>query len=320
MSQQEQIPQELEHGMRLEDVQHFLRDHFDDEVTQVVALGAGAWSQAFAFRREDRDWVIRLGVHGQDFAKDQFAARFRSTALPIPQVTEVGQALGGAFAISERAFGDMLDTLDRPQMRAIIPAVLDMFDATRDADLSVTHGYGSWDALGNAPHETWAKYLLEIANDRPQNRTHGWREALTHSETGIEPFSAAYERLESLALTLPNTRQLIHSDLLNRNVLVADNHIAAVFDWGNATYGDALHDVAWFSYWSKYYPAMEGIDWEAEVKLRLEQQGLDVSDFDQRLLAYKIHIGLGAQAYNAFTGDWKELAINAQRTLALASR
>ena len=36
----------------------------------------------------------------------------------------------------------------------------------------------------------------------------------------------------------PQERHLIHSDLLNFNVLVADDLISAVIDWGSSLYGD----------------------------------------------------------------------------------
>ncbi len=195
-----------------------------------------------------------------------------------------------------------------------------MWDATREADLTDSRGYGQWDAAGNAPHESWSQYLLDVANDHPTKRTHGWRTALASSTVGDRPFRLAYERLRELAVGLPNHRQLIHSDLLNRNVLVADDRIVAVFDWGNAEYGDALYDLAWFSYWSPYYPAMEDIAWEEEAHYHLRKLGVELPDFERRLLTYKIHIGLGAQAYTAFIKDWKELAVNAKRTLALAEQ
>jgi hypothetical protein len=42
----------------------FLADRFGGEAGDITPLGAGVWSQAFAFRRLDRDYVIRFGAHG----------------------------------------------------------------------------------------------------------------------------------------------------------------------------------------------------------------------------------------------------------------
>jgi len=40
---------------------------------------------------------------------------------------------------------------------------------------------------------------------------------------------------------LSGERHIIHGDLLNRNVLIADSQITAVIDGGNALYGDWLY-------------------------------------------------------------------------------
>jgi len=112
---------------------------------------------------------------------------------------------------------------------------------------------------------------------------------------------------------------MIHSDLLNRNVVIAHDRISAVLDWGNAMYGDFLYDLAWFSFWSPWYPAMQGIDWEAEARHHFASLDLAVAHMEERLLCCKIHIGLDAQAYNAFTQRWDALEMIAKRTLALAS-
>ena len=40
--------------------------------------------------------------------------------------------------------------------------------------------------------------------------------------------------------------------------------------------------------------------------------------FEQRLRCYQVHIGLGDQAWNAYTQNWPQLAATAQRLLAVA--
>ena len=41
--------------------------------------------------------------------------------LPVPPVLEIGSALGGAYAVSERRFGVFLETLDAPRWRPASP-------------------------------------------------------------------------------------------------------------------------------------------------------------------------------------------------------
>jgi hygromycin-B 4-O-kinase len=263
--------------------------------------------------------VIRFGAHWEDFAKDRLAARYACPALPIPRVAEMGETDGGYYAISERVYGDTIDDVDEAQMRALLPALFAAFDAARLADLSGTSGYGGWGADGSAPFPSWRAALLDIANDRPGDRIHGWRARLATSAVGSGPFDAAYRRLQALAVHVPEDRHLIHSDLLHYNVLVQGDRITGVLDWGCALYGDFLYDLAWFCFWQPWYPVWQGIDFRTEYVRRCDAIGLDVPRFDQRLRACQIHIGLAGQAYQAYAGDWTNLHDTALRTLEVAS-
>jgi len=300
-----------------EQVRQFIYGHYRQEVTNVMPIGAGEWSQAFSFRLEGIEYVIRFGAHKEDFEKDQRATSFTSESLVVPKVKEIGQAFDHYFAVSERAYGEMLDELSAARMRNIVPAALQMLDALREIDTSSTEGYGQWNASGKAPFETWKDYLLSVELDDPMRRTHGWCTSLAQSPVGDTAFKQAFERLKQLAAQCSVERNIIHSDLLNRNVLVDNGKISAVIDWGNAMYGDFLYDLAWFSYWSYAYLAMEGINWEAEARKHFAALGLVVPNMEERLLCCKIHIGLDAQAYNAFTKRWDELELNAKKTLEL---
>lgn len=90
-----------------------------------------------------------------------------SRALPIPRVLEVGEALGGYYALSERAFGTFLDSLDGPDFQRALSALFAALDAAGSVELSDSSGYGMWRADGNAPFGTWREALLAIADDRP---------------------------------------------------------------------------------------------------------------------------------------------------------
>ena len=111
-----------------------------------------------------------------------------------------------------------------------------------------------------------------------------------------------YARLRALAQGLPGGRHIIHGDLLNRNVLVADSKITAVIDWGNALYGDWLYDAAWLIFWWPWFPRWRGIDITAELKRHWEHNGGLPPDLRRRLHACLLHIGLDAMAYNAYRG------------------
>ena len=300
-------------------VEAFLATRFGSDVSDIAPLGAGVWSQAFAFRQAGRDYVLRLGAHQEDFAKDRLAARYACPALPIPRVVALGAACGGYYAIAERVFGGYLDDVDETQMRALRPALFAALDATRRADLAGTTGYGLWGADGTAPYPSWRAALLAVATDQPATRTHGWRARLAASSVGLGPFEAAYGHLQALADRVPEVRHLIHSDLLHYNVLVEADRVTGVLDWGCGMYGDFLYDLAWLCFWQPWYPAWQRIDFREEAMRHYAAIGLDVPDFGARLRCCQIHIGLAGQAYMAYAGNWTDLQDTARRTLDVAT-
>jgi hygromycin-B 4-O-kinase len=296
-------------------VEAFLVERFGGDVGDVVPIQQGEWSKAFFFRQAGHDYVIRFGAYLEDFAKDRLAASYRSPDLPGPSVSEIGEAFGGYYAISERLFGEYIDGADEAQMRALLPSLFAALDAMRLVDLSASTGYGAWGADGAAPFPSWQAALLDVANDRPTDRIAGWRERLVASPTGAEPFDEAYRQLQALAAYSPEERHLIHSDLLHFNVLVSDDRITGVFDWGCGMYGDFLYDLAWICFWSPWYPAWQAIDFRQEAVQHYARIGLDVPHFEERLLACQIHIALGGQAYQAYKGYVSELEWTTRRTM-----
>src|SRR5207244_3903613 len=98
--------------------------------------------------------------------------------------------------------------------------------------------------------------------------------------------------LEETIDACPDARHLVHSDLLNFNLLVADDRITGVIDWGSAMYGDFLWDVAWFAFWQPWYPAWRGLDFPEAARQHFAEIGLDVPEFDARLRGCELAIGL----------------------------
>ena len=284
---------------------------------EIAPIGAGAWSQAYAFFNDGHDYVVRFAALREDFERDRIAAAYSSAALPVPRTVEIGEAFGGYYSITDRVSGEFLDHADGAQLRRILPALFAALDAARCIDLSASTGYGTVDATGNGLYPSWQSLLLDIGEDRSDQRTYGWRERLRASSYGLTAFDTAYACLESLASQCPDERHIIHSDLLNRNVFIAGDRINAVIDWGCLMYGDFLYDIAWLTFWSPWYPAWRGIDFEAEALRHARAIVLAVPDAAMRLRCYEIHIGLAHFAYNAFLSSWSNYEQTVARTLAI---
>ncbi len=303
-----------------EQVQRFLDEHFQSQVTDLAALSGGEWSEAFGFKYSGNDYVARFGQFEEDYLKDQFASGYGSPQLPIPKVLEVGKGLGGYYAISERAFGTMLDDQPKEAMKLTIPSLFATMDAIRETDISQFTGFGYWDTHGNGTKASWREMLLDVATDEPNSKTHGWKSRLKDSPVGEEPWHEAYANLIELSKGLPDTRSLVHNDLLNFNVLVNNSKITAVIDWANAFYGDFLYDLAQFTFWGPLHEPVKGIDWEAEALAHYTAISLEVPDFKRRLQCCMVHMGLDAQAYFAYKSNWTLFEAVAERTLEISQR
>jgi hygromycin-B 4-O-kinase len=304
-------------ALRLDDVRaaEFLGRRYGHDITDVVYLGAGQWSTAYGFTHGGIDLVVRFGAYHEDFAKDRVASEFSSTALPVPRVTEIGEAFGAWYAITERARGRFLEELEAGAVAQVLPALLDAVDAMRRADTSGHLGFGPLGATGDGSYPTWRNYLLDVANDGPSQRTHGWRQSLARDPNAEGSFTAGVAALNETIDACPERHELIHNDLLNRNVFIEADRITGIIDWGCAMYGDSLYDIALLDFWSPWFPGVDTVDILGAARDRLAE----TAGFDERIRIYQVHVGLVHIGYNAFLGPTRaqEMVRVCRRTMEI---
>lgn len=302
----------------LSQAQHFLADTLRTDSAKVELVGEGAWSRCFGFQRGEQELVIRFGNYKDDFEKDQMAHAFGAPGLAIPEVLEIGNAFGGYYAISTRARGIPLEEVHADQWPALVPALVRALEAMRVADVSAIRGYGGWGREAEASHTSWSEHLLAIGDDSPDARIHGWRKRLASSAEGDATFNWGFDLLKRIVGdSVP--RSLLHCDLINRNVLVDADRITAVFDWGCSRSGDHLYDLAWFEFWAPWCPNLNVQLLHTALEQRWREVGYCAEDKELRLASCYLHIGLDHLAYNAYRGDWVNLAATAQRMRTLAA-
>ena len=113
------------------EVIEFLRAHHDAEPTDLEVLGGGFWSAAFGYRIGHDELVLRINDVPDGFRDDEFAMRYSSAALPVPEVLTVGEGFGRSFAISRRHHGRFLEEIGPSEADALAPTVVDLLAALR---------------------------------------------------------------------------------------------------------------------------------------------------------------------------------------------
>ena len=294
----------------------YLRQRFGSD-TRITVMRPGEWSVVYSVRTVDADLVARFSAYDEDFEKDAYAARYRSTALPIPPIIEWGRAADRFVAIAERVSGEHLDGLNEWRMRRVLPSLFAGLDAMRAIDLTGASGFGGWRADGSTTHPTWRAKLLSVATGPATRGAPGWRELLEPSPTGVGPFEEGFARICQLVEHCPEERHLIHDDLINRNVLVDGDRISAFLDWGSSLYGDFLYDIAKLVFYQPWFPAWRNIDFAAEARAHYDAIGLAVPHFTERLTCYALRIDIADMAYSAWRERWSEVERKAARTLEL---
>jgi hygromycin-B 4-O-kinase len=293
-----------------------LHAHVTTEATDIEPLRGGVFSRAFAFTTDGRGYVIRLSAFGHaaaSFAKDEYAGRhFASPALPIPTVVARGKDADDFFVVSERAAGRILDALSPPERQALFPAILETLDTIAQTDVRGTRGYGDWDATGTGETATWHDFLAAIIENTATGFYRDWHTLFRDSFLQRDVFETIYRHMLRLAADCPEERALIHNDFHFENVLADGGHITGVIDWGNALYGDPLHEIAQLAWWSGW----PGWWYDDSAPLLRERYGA-TAHYDERIACYTCHVALDELRYNARVGNRAQYERARDRILTL---
>ncbi len=111
-------------------VEKFLIEKFDS-VSDLMQLSEGEESRAFSFDVGGRGYVLRVNSCADGFYKDRYVYRhFASTALPIPEVLDIGEFSESlTYCISRRAQGVTLQDLPETELPAVLQPVAEAMDA-----------------------------------------------------------------------------------------------------------------------------------------------------------------------------------------------
>ena len=271
-----------------------MRTEFDQSVSGLERLKGGEASAAFGFRAGGEAYVMRVNTNSWSFEKDRYAfTHFGSDELLIPEVLRVGSMDDALyFAVSRRGSGrHLMDLTADEQNRASAP-LLEVMDAIRHVDVRAQGRYGEWDVAGKARCGSWKETLLAIENDSWEGMS--WRALFETTMMEPEAHETLFRRMSELVDHCPEDIHFVHGDFGFDNLLWDGERITSVFDWGGSMYGDFLYDAAWLAFWSDRY------DVDA-FRAHFDGQGTAVPRFSERMLCYRLHVGLGALGFYAWS-------------------
>lgn len=248
-------------------------------ISDFCQLTEGLSSQAFGFRFDKNNYVIRINTAIDGFKKDAYVSQmFRSESLPIPEVVEVDYMKNGkAFCIARKADGIRIQDLEVEELPQITKSVVDVVGAIANADLTGTSGFGRFNSKGEGAFSSWNAFLQSIWD----SAYYDWNRV--HNQLDRHTIEKMFTCMANLNKYCPETRTLIHGDFGSYNVLTDKSSITAVIDWDLALFGDPLYELATLLFWNE--------DHMTHVREELQLRG-NTNYASERLLCYQLHCGL----------------------------
>ncbi len=285
----------------------FIKNNFDNSVSNLEFINGGEMSQAFSFQTSTGNFIVRVNTSARSFYKDQYAfEHFGGKGIPIPKIIKIGQIDNYYhFAISEKAEGKHITALTEEEYKKTLPSLLEIMDTIHELNIKETKGFGKWDLKGVGAYNTWKSFILAV---------HEWPEKENLFETSFlekDIWQKVYSEIKKLSEFCPEEKYLIHGDYGNNNAVSDGEKVTGIFDWAESSYGDYLYDIAWITFWLKKPERIKEIEDHYETK--------NISNFAQRLLCYKLRIGLSSLSFYAFSNQKDKYDSIKQRTLNLLS-
>jgi hygromycin-B 4-O-kinase len=277
-------------------IEDFLKINFHSDAKIISEFSGNENSRAFLFFSNGAEYVIRVDSYVHDFEKDKYAyEHFSTPTLIIPKIISLGEMEKGIFfCISKKLEGIPLDKLDEKELRDTFPQLASVLREIHLTDISKTSGYGSWDLSGNAIRKSWKESLLSLKD----SKYFVWEKLFNEGIYDRGLFINSFAKISALSKYVSEERFLVHGDYGFNNILVKGNKILGVIDWALSKYGDFIYDIAWLAFWE------DRLDYGHLFKKYYEGY-MDLSNYEERLLCYELHVGLSSSVFLAKWGDKK---------------
>lgn len=291
-----------------EEVLDFLQKIFDKSLISVNFIKGGEMSQAFSYVSRKNQYVIRINAKSYSFEKDQYAYKhFANKSIPIPKILKIGKFNEKYFFAVSEAKGKNLENFSHDIQLKLLPQLISILNEIHKSKIDVNRKYGRWDRKGIATFNSWKDYILNCKDEIYSN----WDKL--YKETMLEKaiVEQIYKKIKDLIRYLLEERWLVHGDYGFSNVVSDGEKITGVLDWGESLYGDFVYDVAWLDFWSST------IKYGDIFKKHYQDQNIKIPNYNERLLCYQLHLGLGNLSFFALSHQKESYLWSKNRLLSL---
>lgn len=292
---------------------------YDDAAIELAPISGGFWSAAYTYRVAEDEFVLRFSDMSDGFVIDRAAMRFTAPDLPIPEVLDVGEALGHHYAISRRHEGRFLEDVSEEDADAAGGAMERLLAALRAVPSNPDDPVVWYEPDAGL---TWRGWLRGGLLDKPDSIVNGWRKKLAENDQIEATFRACESRIEELVRYCPERRDLVHGDLLHQNVLISEDaaRVTAIFSWKCSVRGDFLFDTAWCTFWGPWHPGIAAADLWPRTLNAPDLGETDLIDASLRHHCYELQIAASHFGWYVWTGNDQDLAAVAARADLILER
>jgi hygromycin-B 4-O-kinase len=224
------------------DVGEFLNTIQYRKVDDIKLLAGGKHSEAFSFRTEGDEKVIRFNETDFGFKKDKYAYENYSKHIFIPKILEIGTYKDIFYSVSEKINGHSVREEYNENNFTSLKLQFDVIEEIASIPLPTeSQGCGEWDPVSlAAPHTT----LSEVITSLTEGDAHfNWNTLQDVEGFELPFFNTLKDKITNLLLYSENVRELRHGDFGNENILIENGQISGIIDWHKASYDDHLFDV-----------------------------------------------------------------------------
>jgi len=315
----------LKTRVSISEVEDFLKKHFSTDIKNIEILKGGEISQAFSFEDVAGNYVIKVRKVRKRFRKknpfdkeiiiSDVVKKYKLDIL-VPEIIKHGsfKEIGSEkfiYCISEKSPGTFVHLFNNEKTTLVDNNLVESLYKIHLCDITNTKGFGNWDKWGKARFRSMQEYILDVIKQQEIYTNERFSTGIFEKDLYIQ----GSERIKQLVKFCSPKRYLVHADYGYDNVLAnKEGKITAIYDWEHSIYGDFVYDIAWIDFWGF---REENTYSNLYCKKFRDSERLDFDNYDQRLLCYKLYIGMTAAGFFSESNQEDKYLQAKQRVLSL---